>query len=417
MDQQQYQNYKDYIEQIDLQRYWLVLKRRWIPASSLALLCVLGAGLVAARMKGGYEATGKIFIQNDRTASLTGIGQELSTPATLDREANILATQSQILQSTPLLAEVIESLDLRNDEGALLAPQSLRPGLEVSTIPGTNILQITYLSEEPEEAALVVNTLMDSFIEQNIDNNRSEARAAREFIEEQLPEAREAVDRAAEAVRAFKVRNDIVNLQSESEAVVDFLQDIDANIRDLGTDLAATNARLGTLQTQLALSPEQAQDLVKLSSAPSVREVLTSLGEVQTALAVEGATYTANHPTVATLRRQQESLVALLNDRVTDVVGQPYSNDVGAYEFSEIEATLTSELLQTEVTRQSLVDSIQALEAARVAYINRSEALPALEKEELQLITDLQTAQRDYDLLVGRLQEVRLAENQTLGTV
>lgn len=417
MDQKDYQNYKDYIEQIDLQRYWLVLKRRWLPGTLLALLCVLGAGFVAMRMKGGYKASGQVFIQRDRAAYLTGFGTELSTPEALDREANVIETQKQMIQSTPLLMSVVEALDLRNDEGELISPGTLRPGLSVETVTGTNILEVSYLSSDPEESAAIVNTLMDTFIEQNIQNNRSEARAAREFIEEQLPRNRDAVDRAAEALRDFKVRNDIVNLAEETQAVVGFLQSIDSNIQTLETQLAAAASRSSTLQNQLNLSATQAQDLVKLNSAESVQEVLASLGEVQTELAVQGATYTANHPVVSNLQRQKASLESLLDERVSDVIGQPYSRNVGDYEISEIEADLTSQLLQSEVERLSLGESIQELENSRISYIERSAVLPSLEREELQLLTDLETAQRDYDLLVSRLQDVRLAENQTLGTV
>ncbi|MDB9524433.1 polysaccharide biosynthesis tyrosine autokinase [Oscillatoria sp. CS-180] len=417
MDQKDYQNYKDYIEQIDLQRYWLVLKRRWLPATALALLCVLGAGFVAMRMKGGYKASGRVFIQRDRTASLIGIGQELSTPATLDREANILETQRQILQATPLLTQVIETLDLRNDEGNLISPNALRSDLTVESVPGTNILEVSYVSANPERSAAVVNTLMDAFIEKNVENNRSEARAAREFIEDQLPTIRDGVDRAAAALRDFKVRNDIVNLAEETQAVVGFLQGVEGEAQGLETQLAAVASRSNTLRDQLNLSAEEAQDLVKLNSAESVQEVLTSLGEVQTELAVQGATYTENHPIVSNLRRQQDALVSLLNERVSDVIGRTYSSDVGDYEISDIEANLTAELLQVEAERQSIEESIRELEQAREEYIERSAIIPTLEKEELELVTDLETAQRDYDLLVSRLQEVRLTENQTLGTV
>ena len=227
MDQQDYQNYKDYIEQIDLQRYWLVLKRRWLPATALALACAVGAGMFALRQKGGYEATGQLFIQRNRTASLTGIGQELSTPEALGREANILATQRQILQSTRLLEQVIEALDLRTSDGTLRSPGQLRTGLDIDTISGTNMLQVSYESPDPELSARIVNTLMDVYIEDNIESNRSEARAAREFIEEQLPQARGALDQAAEAIRDFKVQNDVVNLEAESQAVVDLLESVE----------------------------------------------------------------------------------------------------------------------------------------------------------------------------------------------
>ena len=187
-------------------------------------------------------------------------------------------------------------------------------------------------------------------------------------------------------------------------------------MRALGTEFAAATTQVEALRDQLNLSAEQAQELMKLSSASSIQQVLTDLGQVQTQLAVEGATYTGNHPIVTNLQRQESALVSLLNERVTDVVGRSFSNDVGDYEFSPIEAQLTSDLLQAQVQQQAIANSIQSLEQDRLDYVRRSDVLPSLEREQLQLVTDLQTAQRDYDLLVSRLQEVRLAENQTLGT-
>ncbi|MEL6385687.1 MAG: lipopolysaccharide biosynthesis protein, partial [Cyanobacteria bacterium J06626_18] len=90
--QQDYKNYKDYIEQIDLQRYWLVIKRRWLPTSVVMLLCVLAAAYAALNEKSQYRAAGQVLVQGrDRSASLTGIAPELATQETLGRETSALA--------------------------------------------------------------------------------------------------------------------------------------------------------------------------------------------------------------------------------------------------------------------------------------------------------------------------------------
>ena len=306
MEQKDYKDYKDYIEQIDLQRYWLVLKRRWLPASVLILLCVIAATYAALTEKRSYRAFGQILIaERDRSASLTGIPPELATQETLGRETSALATQQQLIQSTEALAEVIQELDVRGADGELLEPGLLRRGLSINPLPGTNIVLLTYESSNPELAAAVINQLMDTYIEKNIENNRTEARTARQFIEKELPRAREVVEDAAEQLRQFKVRNGIVNLEEESEATVNLLEAIAHEMRGQTSSLASVSTQITALESQLGLSPQQAQDLSKLSTAQSIQEALADLSEPQTQLAVQGASYTESHPIMAELRRQE----------------------------------------------------------------------------------------------------------------
>ena len=417
MEQQDYKNYKDYIEQIDLQRYWLVIKRRWLPTSLVALLCIAAAAYAALTEKSNYRAFGQVLVQErDRSASLTGIATELATQETLGRETSALATQQQLMQSTEVLAEVVETVDVKGPDGELVDPGLVRRGLTTKPLPGTNIVLLTYESPNPELAAAIINQLMDSYIEKNVESNRAEARAAREFIEAELPRAREAVDEAAEQLRLFKVRNEIVNLEQESAATVNLLEAIEHEIRGQQSNLASVSAQIGALEEQLVLSPQRAQDLAKLSNSQSVQEVIVDLAEVQIQLSVQGSSYTENHPIVAGLKRQEAALAALLNERVEAVVAQPYSGAIGDYEFSPVEANITTALLQAQVEQQALEQRLRDLENTRNQYLSWSEIFPSLEKEELQLRSYLSAAQQEYELLFSRLQEVRLAENQTVGT-
>ncbi|MEL6384958.1 MAG: polysaccharide biosynthesis tyrosine autokinase, partial [Cyanobacteria bacterium J06626_18] len=330
--------------------------------------------------------------------------------------ARALVSQQQLMQSTQVLEKVVEELDIKGADGAPLNPGLLRSGLATKPLPGTNIVLITYESPNPELAAAVVNQLMDSYIAKNVENNRTEARTARLFIEAELPRAKEAVDTAAEQLRAFKVRNEIVNLEQESAATVNLLEAIEHEIRGHQAELAAVSAQVNALENQLALSPQRAQDLAKLNDAETVQIAIADLAEVQSQLAVERANYTDNHPIVASLRRQEAELLALLNERIEAVVGQAYSGSIGDYEFSPVEANLTTALLQAQVQQQAMEQRLQDLQNTRTQYLGWSEIFPTLEKEELQLRSSLGAAQQEYELLLGRLQEVRLAENQTVGT-
>ncbi len=421
MEQQTVQDYKDYIEQIDLQRYWLVLKRRWFPALALSLLPICAATYFAAKSDNTYEASGQVLLKaKDPAAALAGVPPELATQqgfeSRVGEQISILSTQQTIMTSSEVLDDVIANLNLKDKDGKPLSPVALREKLTTEAVPNTSIIQVTYQGKDPELAAAIVNGVMDAYVDQNIANNRAEARAAREFIEEEIPRARENLEAAARALSAFRARNDIVSLSEESAATVELLRDLENDVRTMRAQLANTTSQANILQEQLGLTAPEAKELVMLSRSESIREVVTNLSKVQNEIAIQGARYTENHPVMTNLRRQEQALIALLNDRARDVVGRAVSQRVGDFEFSPIEENLTTALLQAEAQRSALEDGIRELEATREDYRQRSASIPALEREDLRLVNELENAQKEYNLLAENLQQVRLVENQTVGT-
>ena len=88
--------YEERIEEIDLQRYWLVLKRRWRPAAVVFALTVMAAFAVAGRQKPLWVATAKLLLRNNETSELTGIAQEFGDLNSLNVTSDPLQTQAEI---------------------------------------------------------------------------------------------------------------------------------------------------------------------------------------------------------------------------------------------------------------------------------------------------------------------------------
>ncbi|WP_017317735.1 Wzz/FepE/Etk N-terminal domain-containing protein [Mastigocladopsis repens] len=85
-------------EEIDVQKYWLVLKRRWLVASGVFAGC---AGLAALSLfveRPAYEASGKLLFQLNKTSSLTGVGEQIGHLESIKREANPLDTQALLVK-------------------------------------------------------------------------------------------------------------------------------------------------------------------------------------------------------------------------------------------------------------------------------------------------------------------------------
>ncbi len=408
---------KDYTEELDLQKYWLVLKRRWLPATGVFSLVVALSALAAVLQKPTYTATATLLVKADRSSSLVGLtGVETGELQALTTNNSPVETQAEIVRSDAIARETIQSLGLKDENGALLTPQAIAKGLKVKNIPSTDVLQLAYSDSDPAQAARVVNRIIEVYINNNINANRAETAAAREFISKQLPRVEASVREAELAMRQFKEANQIVALDAEADTAVKVISELEQKITDSQAELAKVTARSQSLRHQLGMDSQQAALMTSLSQTPGVQEVLKQYQEVQSQLAIEQTRYQSGHPTVANLQRQADSLRALLQERVQQALGaQTLSIPEGSLQMGSLQEGLTADLIDAEIERSSLITQSDVLRRTLANYRDRASVLPKLSQTQSELQRKLEAAQSTYETLLTRLQEVQVAENQNVG--
>ncbi|NMG18277.1 GumC family protein [Brasilonema bromeliae] len=413
---------RGYQEEVEIQKYWLVLKRRWPIVVGVLLASIGFSSFLIFLQKPEYQASGMLLFKSDRTSSLTKVGEKIGDLESLMREGNPLETQAVILKSEPILKEVIDTLGLKDKKGNALDPESLR--IKVEPIVGTDVLKVSYTSENPALTASVVNQVMKSYVAKNIQFNRTQVVAAGEFIKKQLPEAQRELNQAAEGLREFKTRNKIIELPEEASAAVQNVAQIDEEINRARAALADTSAQEEKIRSQLNLAGSQAVEITSISQIPGVQEVLTELQKVQTKLANEKARYTSKHPAITELENKEVTLNALLQQRVEQVLGPSGVKQVlgtqqnvapAKLQIGRIKENLTTQYALIQAQRQGLENKLQALSNIRGTYKQKLSALPNLEKKQGDLERRLSIAQKNYENLVTRLQDIEVAEKQTVG--
>jgi polysaccharide biosynthesis transport protein len=405
---QPYQTYQD----LDLRKYWLVLRRRWLPAT-IALGSVTAATLWLALMqKPTYQAEGKLLIESSQAANLTGLGEGLGQLTPLFPQSSPLDTQAEILRSTPVLESVIQTLDLRDDNGEPLEPEDLAKKLTIRGVRGTDVLSITYKDTDPKRVALVVNTVIDRYIKLNIQSNRAQAASARDFIAQELPRTEAAVRQADADLRRFKETNRVVNLDEESKAAVALMSNLEEKIAQTQTQLSDATARSRDLQSRVGLDPRQAMMVAELSQLPPVQEALIELQKTQQQLQVERTRYLPGYPTITNLERKVAALNDLLKQRVQQATGSRNTNGV---QLGDLRRELIGQLVQAESDRIGLTQQLTTLSTTQSNYQQRANALPRLNESQRELERRLNAAQTTYESLLTRLQEIKVAENQAVG--
>ena len=405
-------------ENIDFEKYWRVLKRRWIPATATFVGIVTVAVIGSLSMPKIYEAEAELLIKGNRTAKLTGIENFTEEIKGLTLESDPVETEAQILKSRPIAEKLIEELDLRNDEGELLSHKDVK--LNVKPITGTDLLKITYSDKDPELVALVVNKAIEVYIENHKSNNSAETAAARKFISEQLPQVEANVRKAEANLRSFKNRNRIASLAEETTANIDSLSNIAYQIDEVEAELEDINARYDRLQFQLGMSWREAAAVSSLSESFVVQSSIEELQKVKLELAQKRNFLSDFNPQIITLKEKEAELTSLLDRQIAQTLGPAQHNlvkKVDILSVGEIKRSQIAEFANLGLQKEGLVKKLASLKKTYDSYKQKSDSLPILQEQQRELERRVEAAQSTYQTLLGKLQETQIAKQQHVANV
>src|ERR1700730_11012945 len=161
-------------------------------------------------MKPIYQATGRLDIEAELPL-LQSLNELFRSGAA---DSSFLATEISILQSDNLIWETIQQLGLGTADKSGVDPQpkgqspgtatatknaliaDFRSRLHVELTKDTRMALVSYESTNPSEAALVVNTLIKNFIENNFQTKYNATQQATGWMEQQLDELRLKVEKS-----------------------------------------------------------------------------------------------------------------------------------------------------------------------------------------------------------------------------
>jgi capsular exopolysaccharide synthesis family protein len=401
---------------MEVQQYWLILKRRWLPATAVFATVSALTVVSLAQQKNVYEAEGRLrFTRGDRTTALTGVGRGIGDFDPLVADNNPMSTEMEVIRSAPMIESTIRKLQLKNGDDTPLSRTQFLSRLLLTNTRGTDIMRLGYRDSKQQKAREVVDTLMSLYLDNHLRENRAQAVAARQFIEQQLPEAETNVRQADAALRRFKEANGVAELVEEGRSLVTSLADLRRRTTEAQAALADANAQAASFGGQLRMAPQEAITVTALSQSPGVQSVLRQLQDVEAQLAVERVRFHDQHPIIKSLETRKANLNAVLDGRIQQVLEGQSIAPGRNLQIGELGATLAGDYVRAEVRRVGLSNQVNTLASAQAAYQARISTLPRLEQEQRELTRKLEAAQSTYSLLLQRFHEIRVAENQNVG--
>jgi capsular exopolysaccharide synthesis family protein len=343
--------------------YLLILrKHQWLILSfMLAVVSITAIGTF--RMQPVYIATSRIEIDRENSNFLPF---QNTDEYMMDLE-NYIETQSKILTSETLALQTVRSgilsggqTDFAGDPSAsdaittgslanLKAPPELGAflvSLSVKRVPNSRLMDVSFESTSPLQAAQIVNAHIKNFIEQNFQSRYEATTRASTWLTDQLNELKIRVEKAEDARIAYERQNQIWAVDDKQNVTTQRLADLNRQLTEAQSDRMRKQSMFEFAKSGDVDSVPQIRD----NSA--VQDLIRKRNEITSQFNDASSQYGPNFPKVQRLHSQLKELDAAVDKEKRAVMARLESEYREARQREEL-LTQALDQQKTEVNRMS----------------------------------------------------------------
>ncbi|HEY3377194.1 MAG TPA: polysaccharide biosynthesis tyrosine autokinase [Armatimonadota bacterium] len=390
-------------------------RRRWMLL--IGLLIVFGLGMLYTFLKKPiYESTCSILVTSNKSSKSNDLPllddlQALTQGRSVD-------TQVEILSSPDLLDEAYSE----KFSASLMTPEDRVFGFKSTTLPGwavkvatkknTDIINITVQSYTPIGAAHLANTIAQTYLYQDLSQNRQATKQAREFVEMRLAGAQKDFDAANRALAEFKRKTGLIAPEAQIGRLAENIATLQMALDTANADVKANRQSLISLRRQFSAMPEDVISGTSITQDPRVAACLQQLGTLNSERARLLQEYTAKAPEVKTVDAQIDAEESTLLKLAKNTIIAGQSRTPHPIRQALLQSFATG--LATDAASNSRVQALSAEIASRKGELKE---LPAEERQLTELMMALDLQKSMVDMLTQKFQTLQISEESTLSNV
>jgi protein tyrosine kinase modulator len=343
--------------------------------------------------------------EDSLTRQLTSITQVVSSRSSLEP----LVVKYDLYASERGRGEPIETVidSMRND---------IKVEVNTSRNDITNGFNIRYRGRDPKTTQAVTAELASKYIDEQTKNTVTSTASARQFIDQQVLQAKQELD-GVDKQRLEFMQTNVGNLPSEASSLVSQLTGLREQQKALMSETGRLQDRRSALQTQLTLVKKQSEqtrdDLAENTTDPKTTLAWAELAKRKADLEAEMqqllATYKPKHPDVLAKQAQLDGITKEMDQMIAEwkeKIKQKQEKLANRPDLSVAGLTEEVKMVEGEIKRQqkALADNEKAIGdiITRINNVPGAEvALGAIERE-------YQTKKTAYDQLLLQQQKIAL---------
>ena len=372
--------------QLHLVDYWRVIRIRLPLIVLVFLLVVITTGVVTYFLPRQYESSVTMQInQNDTYMKLfddRGGGRGF--------DPRFITTQFEIIQRKEILYPVIEALGLEQKwkklYGIVGKEQTvfrLRRMIDVREIRNTELIQISVLDQDKNEASEIANRIAEEYQRRRIGEQQGTVNRSLIQLKDEVAKQSRRVDELRAEAQKIRIENEIQDLNPDS--VVDPMQAANEVLLSVEQQVSTERLRVSSLRTKYEQISKLTDDQIMRSIStldvqdPTIIQMLPQYQEVASEEArLLNSGLGTNHPTVKSIRAKKDVMSKQLASQIASLRASMEAN-------IRIGEELEQRLLESKAAQQTSKTRASGYYEAKNNYI---QAKKILEAAEMRLSTE-----------------------------
>jgi uncharacterized protein involved in exopolysaccharide biosynthesis len=339
---------------VSLLDYLQIIRRRKTILVQVFLVVASLSVVITLMTKPVYQAKSQLLVEPVST-NLNSVDAsnpisellQLTQPQAVD-------TQVQVLQSPSLIRKVAK---INN-----VSPEAIK----VEQIESTNVIEATVESTNPVHAANAANSLLSSYIDQDISRSLVEITNTQAFVQQRSDDAWNQLKQSEEAIREFKSKYHVSDLAAERTAKIQRVADLESAQQQLQATIEAMSSQVS--EERSFLGSQSSHTIAKSSTTnpdiATAKDKLADLTLYRQSLVQSGG-YGPRAPQVLAVDAQISALqqrIASLPPLVeTTTINPNPTIDSLHTKLSDLQAQLAGAKAQLSETSRSVADARSAV--------------------------------------------------------
>jgi polysaccharide biosynthesis transport protein len=325
-------------------RKWTILR----PTILVALIALVGVQLVTPR----YQSESRVIIESrDSNVYLRPEADRDNNNEAVDEEA--VTSQAQIILSRDLAHEVIDKLKLGERPefdpalsgvspikavlgllGLVKDPLSMTPEervleayydrLTVTPVEKSRVIDIDFLSEDPELAARVANAIADAYLLRQREAKEDQAKSAGEWLAGQIESMRQKVEEAETKVEDFRAKSNLLVGTNNTTLPAQSIGDVNAGLAAAQAQKGDAGAKAKMIRDMLKSGdPIESSDIL---NSDLIRRLSEQRVTLRAQLAEQSSTLLDDHPRIKELKAQIDDLDNQIRSEA-ETIARSFEND------------------------------------------------------------------------------------------
>lgn len=314
------------------------------------------------------------------------------------------ADHMRVSGSLRLLASICPMLSQPTpDEITAKAMRRVASKLSVEALKMSDVIAVSYRSNNPRQAAQVLNTLGSVYLQVHAQAHHPAGEVA--FFRRQTDQARSIMEKAEQKLVDFTHTSGVASGQIQLNNALKQMSDTQANLDQTHADIAGTIHRIHSLTSQAAMVPQRLTTQKKTSdSALLLQQVKTQLLSLELKRTELLTKFQPDYPLVAEVNEQIAQAKASLENAEKSPVQEETTDRDPNYE-----------LLQEDLTRSNA--NLAMLEARALSLVSQKQQdedkVQTLQQQTIaqqDLMRNARAAEDNYSLLLHKQEEARISD-------